>query len=442
MRRKISLFLVESLERSFDIATDDKDVTVMRDGIANPEDNGGKPVMSAMLARLDRYPFLVLGLLLIGAFSTSCVAPLTGLYVVEGLGEPPWKTSLVAIVQVCVTLLTNRAYGRAIDRGVPVRFLVMPSIICFAIGMVMLGTFQVYWVYLAIVSVLLGIGAGVLSVMYSFGRLFAEQTGRNIAKFNGLLRIQTSLGWMVGPAVSLTVFGAYGFTVTYYAIAAIAVIWFAICLLVVPASFKTHHPGSRDPNVKIPFNPGLLIACIPVFFIGAANVVFISAMPLYFSTELDLSPSAAGFEFTVKCLVEVVVIYFCASLIRKVGERRGMQIAAVLGVVFFAAIYNATSLTDVLVLAALDGLYYGIFAGISMTFVQNFAPEQPGVATSYYMSSLFVGGLVGNLMTGFVASAFDFQTTTLFACGFAAIGCLVLSVMRDASHSEKAKAAS
>ena len=96
--------------------------------------------------------------------------------------------------------------------------------------------------------------------------------------------------------------------------------------------------------------------------------------------------------------------------------------------------YQATTLVDVLVLAALDGIYYGIFAGISMTFVQNFATDQPGVATSYYVSTLFVGGLIGNLLTGVVASAFDFQTTVLMACAFAFVGALVLIVMPDSAQ--------
>lgn len=391
---------------------------------------------SAVMGVLNRYPFLVLGLLLVGAFASSSAAPLAGLYVVEGLGQAPWKLSLVAIVQVCVTLIVNRTFGRAIDRAVPVKFLLVTSILCFAAGMTLLGLFKIYWVYLGIVSVLLGIGSGALSVMYSFGRLFAEQTGRDVVKFNGFLRMQTSLGWMIGPAASLSFYGAYGFAPTYYAIAGLAAIWFVACLLIVPAAFKTHHPNSLKTGEKVPFNCGLLSACVPVFFIGAANVVFVSAMPLYFSTELGLVASSAGFALTVKCFVEVVVIYFCATLIKLVGERKGMLIAALLGAVFFGLVYNATTLIDVLALAAIDGLYYGIFAGISMTFVQNFAPDQPGVATSYYVSTLFVGGLIGNLLTGVVASAFDFRTTVLMACAFAFVGAVVLAVMRDAKHSE------
>ncbi|WP_296991989.1 MFS transporter [Thalassospira sp. UBA1131] len=396
---------------------------------------GQKAGLSPIMAVLDRYPFLVLGLLLVGAFASSSAAPLAGLYVVEGLGQAPWKLSLVAIVQVCVTLIVNRTFGRAIDRAVPIKFLLVTSILCFGIGMTLLGLFQIYWVYLGIASILLGIGSGALSVMYSFGRLFAEQTGRDVVKFNGFLRIQTSLGWMVGPAASLSFYGVYGFAPTYYAIAGLAAIWCVTCLVIVPGAFKTHHPNSLKTGQKVPFNFGLLSACVPVFFIGAANVVFVSAMPLYFSTELGLVASSAGFALTVKCFVEVVVIYFCATLIKRVGERKGMLIAALLGAVFFGLIYHATTLVDVLALAAIDGLYYGIFAGISMTFVQNFAPDQPGVATSYYVSTLFVGGLIGNLLTGVVASAFDFQTTVLMACAFAFVGAVVLAVMRDAKHS-------
>ncbi len=412
----------------------------MRDHITDGNGIDGRQPVSSAIAFLDRYPFLVLALLLVGAFASSSAAPLAGLYVVEGLGEPPWKISMVAIVQICITLLTNRAFGRAIDRGVPVKLLLITSILCFASGMMILGAVQVYWVYLCIVSILLGVGSGALSVMYSFGRLFAEQTNRDIAKFNGFLRMQTSLGWMVGPAASLSVFGAFGFAPTYYAIATVAAVWFAVCLLIVPAAFKTHHPGRLKPGEKVPFNVGLIMACIPVFFIGAANVVFVSAMPLYFSTELGLVASAAGFALTVKCFVEVVVIYFCASLIRKVGERKGMLIAAVLASIFFGLIYQASSLREVLVLGALDGMYYGIFAGISMTFVQNFAPEQPGVATSYYVSTLFVGGLIGNLLTGLVASAYDFQSTVLVAGGFALMGGVVLLMMGNPDRKESANA--
>ncbi|MDP2697522.1 MFS transporter [Thalassospira sp.] len=411
----------------------------MRDGVG--KDNGGvggigRVALTGGLAFLDRYPFLVLGLLFVGALTSSSAAPLAGLFVVEGLGEPPWKLSMVAVVQVCVTLLTNRSFGRAIDRGVPVRILLISSILCFATGMVILGTFQIYWVYLCLVSILLGIGSGALSVMYSFGRLFAEQTGRDVVKFNSLLRIQTSLGWMIGPAASLSLFGAFGFTATYYSIAVLAGVWFGVCVLILPAVFRSHHPGSLKAGEKVPFNRGLVLACIPVYLIATGHVLFLTAMPLYFTTGLGLPPSSAGFELTVKCFVEVIAIYASARLIRRIGERMGLMIAAGCAVVFFILVYHAQTLLHVLALGALDGLYYGLFAAIGMTFVQNFARNRPGIATGYYVSTLFVGGLTGNLLMGTIAHWYSFHATVVVSGLIAAIGGLSLLVIRDAPQEE------
>lgn len=399
---------------------------------------GSHPPLTGMMAFLNRFPFLVLGVVLVGAFTSSMSAPLGGLFVVDGLGEAPWKISVAAIIKVVVTLFTNRYYGHAIDRGVPVRRLLLISISCFTIGMGIIGTFQVYWVYAGVASVLIGVGSGALSVVYSFGRLFAEQTGRDVKKFNSWLRMQTSLGWMVGPAISLSVYGAFGFTVIYFAIAVLGAVWLAFCFFVVPSAFKTHHPGSITPGQKVPFNRGLLLACLPVYLISTGHVLFLTTMPLYFTASLGLAPSAAGFELTVKCFVEVIAIYVSTRLIRCIGERRGLMIAASFAVLFFFLVYHAQTLLHVLALGALDGLYYGLFAAIGMTFVQNFARDRPGMATSYYISTLFVGGLTGNLLMGTIANWYSFHATVAVSGFIVAIGGLALLVIGDAPAEEVA----
>lgn len=401
----------------------------------NPNTKTPRP-LSPAIAFLDRNPFWVLGLVLVGAFTTSCMAPLGGLYVVDGLGEAPWKISVVAVIKVVVTLLTNRYYGRAIDRGVPVRWLLMTSISCFTVAMMIIGLFQVYWVYAGVASVLAGIGSGALSVVYSFGRLFAEQTGRDVKKFNSFLRMQTSLGWMVGPAVSLSIYGAFGFTVIFLLIGVLGAVWLSACFLIVPGAFKTHHPGSHVPGQKARFNFILLFACVPIFLVGSGHILFVSSMPLYFTSGLGLPPSAAGFELTVKCFVEVIAIYFSVAVIKRIGERRAMMVAALCAVGFFILIYQAQTLPAVLVLGALDGLYYGLFAGVGMTFVQNCAPKQPGLATGYYMSTLFIGGLCGNLLMGTIASIYSYHATVVVSMGFAVAGFIALLLIRDAPQEE------
>ena len=41
--------------------------------------------------------------------------------------------------------------------------------------------------------------------MYSHGRLYAEQQGLDITRYNSYLRAMTSLGWMIAPAISFLI---------------------------------------------------------------------------------------------------------------------------------------------------------------------------------------------------------------------------------------------
>lgn len=389
---------------------------------------------------LDRYPLLLLSLLFVGSFATSSVVPLTGLFIVEGLGEVPWKMGIYACIHATITLLVNRFYGRWIDRGRRLKILPIVSSLALISAMILVSQIQNYLVFASLGAVLLGISSAALSSMYSFGRLFAEQTGREPARFNSLLRMQTSLAWMIGPALSLIVYGRVDFTLTFLGIAVLGVVWLVACLAVIPSGFASHHPVNMGGKTAVSYNKQLLVACLPVLLIGIGNAMFLSTAPLFFTRELSLPAETAGLALTVKCFIEVPAIYFCVNLARRMGERPALMLAAVCAVLFYALIHGATSMPEILTLAVLDGIYYGIFAGVSMTFVQNAAPRQPGMATAYYVSTMFTGGLIGHLLTGMIASWYSFQTTTLVSCSAAglALGALLLTHRRPRTVTEEA----
>lgn len=83
--------------------------------------------------------------------------------------------------------------------------------------------------------------------------------------------------------------------------------------------------------------------------------------------------------------------------------------------------------------AALEGLYYGMFAGVAVTFVQSFAQGRIGRATSMYMNGLFLGGTLGSVSMGFIATWHSYQVAVLFAsaCAVAAIVLLYLTKNMD-----------
>ena len=71
-------------------------------------------------------------------------------------------------------------------------------------------------------------------------------------------------------------------------------------------------------------------------------------------------------------------------------------------------------------------MFYGTFAAVAMTYVQEMSPTRVGRATSAYMNSLFLGGMAGILTLGAVATAYDFRAVIVGALIAMATGSAIL----------------
>lgn len=366
-----------------------------------------------------------------GAFSIAFVIPLLSTYIIEELQKPAWNLALVIGGFSLFSLITNRFFGGLIDNGSRVKPLLVINICAFTAHAVIQLLAPSYWSLVILGTPLIGIGAGALSTMYSFGRLFAEQTGRRPGTFNLHMRICLSLGWVFGPPAAFLLYGTFGFTKVHIAALASALIWLVLCLQFLPPNLKTHIKKRVMSNGTSDAVPALLvIACVPVFALAAANAIFVSAGPVFLLKELGLPASTPGWAFATKCLFEVVIIYFAIKPTERIGERNMMLLSGLGALLFFATITSATSINQVLMLCIIEGMYYGICASVGITFIQNYARHKPGIATSYFVNAIFVGGLAGNILTGIVASYTSFQNTILSSVVLAALATLILLVIK------------
>ncbi len=137
-----------------------------------------------------------------------------------------------------------------------------------------------------------------------------------------------------------------------------------------------------------------------------------------------------GLAFSVKCFVEVIAIFFVVKPAQKLGHKNAMLLSALLGTLFFLLIVRVTDPSQVYLLCALEGLYYGINVGIGLTFVQSYALHRPGIATAYYTNALFAGSLVGSMMTGTVASITTFENTLQFSAVLTLLSFAILLTVR------------
>ena len=371
-----------------------------------------------MMAIQNHRAVWTLVLLLVGVMSTSAIVPFMGVYIVEGLGKAPWMISVYSAMTLVVALFVNRRFGEWIDQGRRVAPLVLVCIIAFFIANCAILIVQSYWVLVSVAFLCFGVASAALSTMYSFGRLYAESEGLNIVRYNSYLRSMTSLGWMISPALAFFVAGQFGHVAVFKVALGMAALWFILWYFVMPADFAVEPraaPGVATAAEPEAFNRPLWYAAVACFCFSLAHILCSNALPLFYIQEVGLPTFAPGLSFSVKTFVEIIAILSAPVLIRRVGARNALLGAAVLGLVAFLVLSSVSNLTTMIVGSALEGLYYGIFAGVGITFVQSFAAGRMARATSLYMNGLFLGGLIASSSMGLIAHFYDFRTAIQLA---------------------------
>ncbi|WP_306257791.1 MFS transporter [Pararhizobium sp. IMCC21322] len=371
-----------------------------------------------MMAIQNHRAVWTLVLLLVGVMSTSAIVPFMGVYIVEGLGKDPWMISVYSAMTLVVALIVNRRFGEWIDQGRRVAPLVLVCIVAFVIANCSILIVQSYWVLVSVAFLCFGVASAALSTMYSFGRLYAEREGLNIVRYNSYLRSMTSLGWMISPALAFFVAGQFGHVAVFKVALGMAALWLILWYFVMPADFAVEPrvaSGVATDAKPEAFNRPLWYAATACFCFSLAHILCSNALPLFYIQEVGLPTFAPGLSFSVKTFVEIIAILSAPVLIIRFGARHVLLGAAVLGLVAFWVRSSVSNLTTMIVGSALEGLYYGIFAGVGITFVQSFAAGRMARATSLYMNGLFLGGLIASSSMGLIAHFYDFRTAIQLA---------------------------
>lgn len=378
-------------------------------------------------SRVPRQGALIFLLVLTNSTAGSALIPLMGFFIVEGLGAEPWQIGFYTGTVLTLTLVTNRWAGERLDHGVPVRRLLLIAITAYLILTAALTQLQSFLLLVTLVAPLMSVSNMGAGIIFTYGRLYAQKADLDIGRVNSWLRMGISLAWMVGPVLSYSLVAKFGFKTAFSCAFLLGCLNLLLWHIVVPRDFKAT-PGEKKKGNSDPINWGLAIAALTCLGFVITNMLFVYAMPLYFVKETGLPASTPGFSLTVKCLVEVIVIFLAARLAEKIGARLVLIFAACLAAISMVLFAQVTTVWQAIAVSVLEGTYYGLFAGVSITFVQSFAPNRPGRATAAYMNSLFFGGLIGSVSMGFIASATDYRTVLYIAAASSLAALTVLLV--------------
>lgn len=355
------------------------------------------------------------------------IIPFMGFFLVSGLGHDPWVISLYSLFVISVTLITNRQFARRIDAGGRVFPLVGIAASGFAVSAMTLSVVANLWTVLTIGVIGFGISTSAISTMFSLGGNLAEVNGVLRSRFNAYMRATTSTAWMIGPAVTFLIADQINVFAVFRLALALAVLWLYLWWVVLPhdiTAASTAAPLS-DGNARSTSRE-LWLATAFVFCLSSAHSLTFTALPLFYVTEVGLPGYAPGTAFSIKTFVEVLAIFSTPMLIARFGMRRALLATSLLAVVTIQLIASVETFAQMMLGAALEGLYYGLYASLGISYIQSFAADRPAQATAIYWNTLMVSGLLAGPLVGLLAQAYNFEMVVRVASGVALFATVVL----------------
>ncbi|MEZ2210733.1 MFS transporter [Sinorhizobium sp. CB7] len=350
-----------------------------------------------------------------------------GFFIVEGLGHAPWTISIYAGALSCLAIVINRRFARLIDRGESAFPLIGIALGGYLVASFALSILPAFWTVLTFGVIGFGLSASAVSTMFSLGGSLAEQHQIERSRFNAFMRATTSTAWMVGPAVSFLVADQLGKFAVFRVGAALALVWLALWWWIAPRDATAN---SKDKAVKDGCedhaNPGLWFAAAFVFCLSSAHSLTFSALPLFYVQEVGLPGYAPGVAFSVKTFVEVLAIFSTPRLIARFGIRAPLIATALFAVVTIHILALVQTYPQMLVGAAMEGLYYGLYASLGISFVQSHAEARPAHATAIYWNTMMISGVLAGPAVGLIAQAYEFRTVIQIASLVALFAAAVL----------------
>lgn len=226
--------------------------------------------------------------------------------------------------------------------------------------------------------------------------------------------------------MAFTLVASFGFAASFYVAIACVVTATLFVVKVVPPQQACQH--SQNTTLKGSLSLPFWLVGLAVLAGMAGNVMYLSSMPLYVMQELGLPENLPGLMMGVVAALEIPTMLIAAKLARRFPPAGVMAIAFLFGCCFYIGVYFSQSSWELLSLQILNALFYGLYAGIGLTLLQQQAPNLTGFTSAFYSNATRVGMMLGTIGAGTVAQFYSFRAATIGSLCIAIFGLSVLLV--------------
>lgn len=359
--------------------------------------------------------YIILGSFLVAAFiigiAGALQAPTLSRYLAEDVKVNPYQVGLFysinAVAGIVVSfLLAQYSDNKGVRRNI--------ILFCCLMGIGNCITFAFSRQYFILVTVGIFFSAFTSAAMpqiFASAREYTDKTGRNVVVFNGILRAQLSLAWVIGPPLSFALAVNYGFTIMYLS----AAVMFFVAMLIVFLCFPViKRPASvtkkQEPKEKIFNNPNVILLFIASISMGTANMMYLIDMPLYIDDILPGSPSLPGHLMGIAAAIEIPAMLIASMLVPRFGNKNLICFAVICGIIFYIGMVSTQNEWMLIGLQFFNGLFIGIIASIGLIYFQDLLPKRTGVASTLFNNCISCSIILAGMLQGVISANFGHQS--------------------------------
>lgn len=349
------------------------------------------------------------------ALSFSFIIPVMALFLVKELNIQPSYIGIYTVSTALSSMVISQFLGNLSDRGVDSKYLFLFSSAAMACGGISFFFLTHFWQALIVGVCFMSFGGASMSLLFAMIRRYAERSGKNSTRVSSQMRAAMSLLWVVGPALAFASMAHLGMRSNFLLAASISLTVF------IYASFKlkpeVKEPQTLDSDGKVTKKPRIPIP-IPVWILGSgiffaslANSVYLNSMPIFMVDELGMPLSLPGMLLGMTAALEIPVMLFAANWSAHFGKIRMMRISFLFGLLFYIGMEWLDGYWHFIALQLLNGLFFGTFAGLGVTVLQDFGPKIVGKLSAFYTNCMSIGNMCGTSILGLVAQYHGFRNT-------------------------------
>ncbi|BEV71231.1 MULTISPECIES: MFS transporter [unclassified Paludibacterium] len=346
--------------------------------------------------------------------ASALQTPTLSLFLSGTLHADAAMVGLFYVFSALIGIAVSQGLAAYSDRISQRNSLILKCCLIGAGGCLMYALVRSYLVLLIAGSMLLSMGSAANSQIFALAREYADQSGREAALFNALLRAQISLAWVAGPPLAFMLALGFGFRVMYGCAALVFILCGTLTWHALPRLQKAPraHPARREAVTAPRRAPqrDILLLSLTFALLGTSNCLYLINMPLYLAHDLHQPARWAGWLMGCAAGLEIPVMLLAGLWSRRVGKRRLVQTALLAGLLFYPTLLLAQHLWQLLALQLLNALFVGITAGIGMPYFQDMMPGRAGSATTLYSNAMRCGWIVAGGLTSVLAQTMGYRT--------------------------------